>query len=111
MKLHDFGYPHEKFSNAVDTLAGPAPLQTRLHHAWMSFHAIQPKDFTDLGHPEMQTAYEEIMTRLTKVRDADPEKGYVPATLERMTTEEATELSRMIVALAFDIAQARAREG
>ncbi len=97
----DLSYPFEKFMVAVDALAtSPERLQDRLHSAFMTFHTIRVEDFDD---PDMQSALNEIMDRLTKVRDA--EKGYVPATVEQMSDEDAKDVAELIFGLFMDIAR------
>ncbi|SRR6266436_10447331 len=103
--MGDLRYANEKFHTAAYALARNGSLKKRLHSAYMSFHPIQAKDFAD---PELRALYEEIMRRLTVVEDAD--KGYVPATLEKMTDEEADAVSSLIMELAFGIQDACARD-
>ena len=95
-------YPWEKFSMALFSLAREGPLQSRLHGAYMSFHPLRAQDFND---PGLRDRYQEIMRRLTAVKNS--EKGHVPATLEKMSDEEAGEVANLILDITFAIASAR----
>lgn len=98
----ELSYAYEKFSIAVGSMASSAaPIQRRLHSAYMSFHPVQARDFKDEG---MRGLYMQIMDGLTKVKD--PDTGYVPATLAQMTDEEAQRIAGLIVDLFFSIARA-----
>jgi len=100
--MGELSYPYEKFYNAVSVLArSTRSIQDRIHSAYMSFHPISASDFKD---PEMASTYQEIMNRLTKVKDA--EKGYVPATLGQMDDDEASLIADKIVDLFAAIARA-----
>lgn len=100
--MGELGYPYEKFYNAVSVLArSPRRIQDRILSAYMSFHPIKSSDFKD---PEMATSYQEIMDRLTTVKDS--EKGHVPATLDQMSDSEASVVADKIVDLFVAIARA-----
>jgi hypothetical protein len=101
--MDPLAYPWEKFSNAVYALASEGPLQERILAAYMSFHVLTAKDFTD---PDLREQFEEIERRLTVVKD-DPQKGFVPATLDRMSDAEAREVASLIVEMTFSIASER----
>ena len=102
--MNTLQYANEKFHSAVLMLVENGTAQERLRNAFTAFHPVQASDFDDA---KMCTKYEEIMQRLTVVRD--PDKGYVSATLEVMSDEEARSINRLIVGLAIEIAEARAQ--
>lgn len=100
--MGELSYPYEKFYNAVSVLArSTRSIQDRIHSAYVSFHPIRVSDFKD---PEIAASYQELMDRLTKVKDA--EKGHVPATLEQMDDDEASLVADKIVDLFAAIARA-----
>jgi hypothetical protein len=96
LKLTDL---YEKFMVAVDVLTtSPASLQKRLEGAYRSLADIEPADF-DNG--EMQTTFEQIRSRLTRVQhgQADP----IAATCTHMTDQEAVEVADFIFSLFLKI--------
>jgi len=105
ISMSAMSYPYEKLMVAVDAMAtSPQRIQDRLHSAYMSFHPLRPTDFPE---GKMRVAYVEIMDRLTRVKDADPDKGFVRATLDRMSDEDAGNLASKIFDLFLDVARER----
>ena len=102
--MDHLGYAWEKFQSAIFALAGDGRTQSRILSASRSFHVLQLKDFAN--YPELHDQYREITDRLTVVR-TDPDKGYVPSTLESMSDDEAGEVATLIIEMAFGIARAR----
>lgn len=101
MAINELPYAWEKLSTAIYSLVGLQPIKERLHTAWMSFHTLNLGRFDD---PELEAAFQAIMAKLTVVR-SDPGKGHVPATLEKMTDDDAVEVAREIVDLAHEVAR------
>ena len=92
-------YAREKFMVAVDSLAtGTGSINERLLHAWMSFHPVLVRDFSD---PDNAKLYARIMERLTAVKDGDPENGYVKNTLAVMDEDTARAVAEDIVNLEY----------
>jgi hypothetical protein len=90
-----FSSLYEKFMVAVDVLATcPAPLQKRLEGAYRSFIDIEPKDFDD---EEMQTTFEQIRSRLTRVQYGQIDS--IAATCRQMSDQEAAEVADFIFSL------------
>jgi hypothetical protein len=92
--MKNYSYAHEKFGTAVQSLAtSSSSIQDRLHSAFMSFHPVQARDFKE---PEVREAYEEIMQRLTAVKDDPHSLGTVRVTLNQMSDHEASEIAQLI---------------
>jgi len=104
--MSDISYANEKFYTAVDALCGGGPLRQRIFSAYMSFHTISHHPF---DNKDLQTKFDEIMRRLTVVKDGDEDKGYVQNTLDKMSDRDAEEVSSLIVELAFNIQEANTR--
>jgi hypothetical protein len=93
--MFNLNYAAEKFGTAIYSLIGTGSHQKRLHSAYSSFHVLRPDDFQ--SYPDLKDLYEEIMRRLTVVRDQPKEIGYVPATLAQMNDQEAAEIATKIL--------------
>lgn len=90
-------YAREKFGVAVDALAASATsIQDRLFSAYMSFHPVMERDFSD---PEDAALYKSIHDRLTAVKDGPEDNGRVKNTLNLMSDEDAEKLASDIVEL------------
>ena len=92
--MFSLSYAAEKFGNAVSCLVGSGPHQKRLYSAYQSFHVLRPDDFD--SYSELKERYEDILRRLTVVRDQPAELGYVPATLDKMDDQEAADLAQKV---------------
>ena len=90
-------YAREKFDAAVEVLAtSPETIQERLNFAYLTFHPVQIRDFSD---PEDAALYIAILEALTTVKNGDPDQGYVKNTLAVMSAEKASKVADDIVAL------------
>ncbi len=98
MKLTEL---YEKFMVAVEVLAtSPASLQRRLEGAYRSFMNIEPKDFDD---EEMQTTFEQIRSRLTRVQHGQIDS--IASTCRQMSDQEAAEIADFIFGLFLRIVE------
>ena len=98
MKLTEL---YEKFMVAVDVLAtSPASLQKRLEGAYRSFIDIEPKDFDD---EEMQTTFEQIRSRLTRVQHGQIDS--IASTCRQMSDQEGAEIADFIFGLFLRIVE------
>jgi hypothetical protein len=98
MKLTEL---YEKFMVAVEVLAtSPASLQRRLEGAYRSFMDIEPKDFDD---EEMQTTFEQIRSRLTRVQHGQIDS--IASTCRQMSDQEAAEIADFIFGLFLRIVE------
>lgn len=84
--------PHnarEKLIGALETLVGAGPIKERLRLAAVKFGALQTEDF---AHGEQRGRYTTIRADLTT-------EGTIDATIDRMSVEEAEDLTERIVQL------------
>lgn len=89
-------YEREKLGNAVDALAASAaPIQKRLYYAWLAMHSLT---MHGLSNRERQNEFNAIVERLSADK-SDETEGYVPATLAKLSDDEAVELAQAIVDL------------
>ena len=88
-------YEREKLANAVHALASAAPIQKRLEYAWLAMHTLKNHGFTDANRRD---EFESIYERLT-VNKSEAEEGWLGATCERLTEDQAEEIARDIVNL------------
>jgi tRNA G10 N-methylase Trm11 len=93
--MSNLNFAAEKLGRALYHLVGTGTHQKRLHFAFTSFRPLQLDDFN--SHPKLKKSYEDIMRRLMVVKD--DQKDDVPTKLEKMTNEEAVELTEMLVDL------------
>jgi hypothetical protein len=85
----------------VEVLAtSPASLQRRLEGAYRSFMDIEPKDFDD---EEMQTTFEQIRSRLTRVQHGQIDS--IASTCRQMSDQEAAEIADFIFGLFLRIVE------
>ena len=96
--MSDLNYAAEKFWSAIGSLAGNGPIKQRLESAFLHFHPIKPDDF---ANAETRKDYEDLMRRLTVVKD--DAKGHVPSTIAAMTEEQAENVTGLIVSLCHSI--------
>lgn len=91
-------YPKEKFSKAVNSLAtSPKSIQKRVSDAYC-FHLLHVKP--EWVPEEIRKEFEQLRVRLTSVEPTGDE-GSVAATTNVMSTDEAIEISKSIVEMAF----------
>lgn len=89
-------YEREKLGNAVDALAvSAAPIQKRLEYAWEAMHTLIGHGLSD---PERQAEFDEINQKLTSDK-SDGHKGYLVATCEGLSDDDAREIAQAIVDL------------
>lgn len=93
-------YPREKFTTALYSLTSGGSLKSRILNAYMSFHPIKASDFKD---EDLRSKYEELYRRLTAVKDGPSDNGYVQNSVDRMTDDEARQVSDLITDLALQI--------
>jgi hypothetical protein len=92
---------YERFMVAVEVLAtSRASLQRRLEGAYRSFIDIEPKDFDD---EEMQTTFEQIRSRLTRVQHGQIDS--IASTCRQMSDQEGAEIADFIFGLFLRIAE------
>ena len=91
-------YPNEKFSAAVDTLAtSPKSIQDRICDAYI-FSLIHVKP--EIVPEHIRYDFNQLRTRLTSV-EPKGEEGSVAATTSLMSTDEAIEITRLIIHMAY----------
>ncbi len=96
-----FAHLFEKFMVAVDVLAtSSAPIQKRVEGAYRSFIDVVPKDFDD---KEMQATFEQIRSRLTRVKHGQTDS--IAATCTQMSDQEAAEVADFIFSLFLRISE------
>ncbi len=91
-------YPDEKFTNAIDTMAtSPKSIQERVGDAYL-FNLIHVK--TEEVPEEIQAEFDEVKKKLTRV-EAVGDEGSVAATTTQMSTNEAIEIAKEILYMAY----------
>lgn len=91
-------YAREKFGVAVNEMAtGTGDIRDRIWHAYLSFHPLTEKDFSD----ELKDDWNQIYQSLTKEEPSYNDKGEVTIgkvqnTLNKMDTESCVELAQLI---------------
>jgi hypothetical protein len=94
-------YAKEKFGVAVNALAvGTGDIRDRIWDAFLSFHTLSEKDFSD----ELQEDWDFIYTRLTKEEPTVEDNGYVTTgkvqnTLRKLDIDTCVEIAQKIYEL------------
>ena len=104
-----YGYAWEKLFATVQALAeGSGSIQDRLCNAWVSSAIrLQGANPSHLP-PDLQPEFDAIHDALTRVKNPDP--GYIRATCDVLTDEEASEFAGRIVSLFNGVAEAYFRD-
>ena len=95
------GYPNEKFSNAVDSMAvSSQPIQRRIADAFVfNLIMLKPEELPE----EIRTKFIEVKKQLTSVQPVGDE-GSIYATTQQMDTDTAVDIARAIVSMADVVA-------
>lgn len=92
-------YTQEKLWQAVDTLLGSSPIQTRLKYAAMFLIRLSGKDDDPaFRQPELQERFDRLMERLTSTPPMAGEGG-IEATTRNLTDEDAASIAKEIFGL------------
>jgi hypothetical protein len=96
---YSYSYLDERFTNALRSLSTSSKsLQERLHLVSIDLVAVRPQHFED---PEMCSVFEDIDARITRIKD--DRLGSIPATLAKMTNDEAEAMAKDIFSLAMAV--------
>lgn len=90
-------YPHEKFSNAVRSMAvSPKSIQERVGEAYVfNLIHLKPEDLPD----EIRYRFTEMTNKLT-ARTSIGDEGTVAATTRQMSTDEAIAIAQELLYMA-----------
>lgn len=93
-------YPHEKFSNAISSMAvSPKSIQERIADAYVyNLIHLKPEELPE----EIRYQFTELAKKLTAV-EPNGNEGSVSATTNQMSTDEAIEIAQEIVSMADSV--------
>ena len=93
-------YPHEKFSNAVNSMAvSPKSIQERVADAYVyNLIHLKPDELPE----EIRYRLAELAKKLTAV-EPNGNEGSVSATTNKMSMDEAVEIAQEIVTMADSV--------